>query len=192
MKQALGLGVAALASLILISPSAQAQDVQTGSDTSLEAPSSSDVMTEVKASSYVQETGMGDLFGVQSSELALKKSGNPQVRAYAQHVVRDHGALSRALDDALAAAKVDARPPASLDPEHQELLDTLKASTGPDFDRNYLRMQMDSHQDALRTQVDYRLHGGNAELQDYAAKATTVVQSHLSELGKISQGSLLP
>jgi putative membrane protein len=192
MKRAVVVGFAALASLILMSPMALAQDVETDTDSTLSAPSSSDVMTEVKASSYVQETGMGDLFGVQASELALKKSGNPQVRAFAQHVVRDHSTLSRALDDALAAAKVDAKPPASLDLEHQQLLDTLKASTGADFDRNYLKMQMDTHQDALRTQVDYRLHGGNAELQNYAAKATTVVQSHLSELGKISQGSLLP
>jgi putative membrane protein len=190
MKQAAVLGVAALASLILTPP--LAQEGKADSDTNLAAPPSSDVMTEIKASSYVQETGMGDLFGVQSSELALKKSGNPKVRAFAQHVVRDHGTLSRALTQAIAAAKVDAAPPAGLDPEHQQLLDTLKASTGADFDRNYLKMQMDTHQDALRAQVDYRLHGGNAELQSYAAKATTIVQSHLSELGKISQGALLP
>ena len=185
MKQVAILGGAFLASLILGAPPARAQDATV-------APSSSDVMAEVKAASYVQDTAMGDMFGVQSSELALRKSGNPQVRAFAQHVVRDHTALSQGLTQALAGAKVDVTPPASLDPEHQQLIDTLQASTGADFDRNYLKMQMDAHQDALRTQVDYRLHGGNAKLQDFAAKATTIMQSHLSELGRISQGSPLP
>jgi putative membrane protein len=187
MKQVAVLGGAILASLILMAPLARGQ---TGADTV--APSSSDAMAEVKATSYVQDTAMGDMFGLQSSELALRKSGNPQVRAFAQHVVRDHTVLSQGLKQALAGAKVDATPPSSLDPEHQQLIDTLQASTGADFDRNYLKMQMDAHQDALRTQVDYRLHGGNAKLQDFAAKATTIMQSHLSELGKISQGSPLP
>ena len=187
MRQVAVLGGAILASLMLGAFSVRAQDA-----TDTVAPSSSDAMAEVKATSYVQDTAMGDMFGVQSSELALRKSGNPQVRAFAQHVVRDHAALSRDLKQALAEAKVDVAPPASLDPEHQQLIDTLQASTGADFDRNYLKMQMDAHQDALRTQVDYRLHGGNAKLQDFAAKATNIMQSHLSELGKISQGSPLP
>jgi putative membrane protein len=184
MKQVASLGLVVLAGLMLSSGLARAQD-----DASV--PSGTDAAVEVKAASYVEQTAIGDMFEVESSELALRKSGNPQVRAFAQHMITDHATSSRELKQALRAAKVDAPVPTALDGEHQELLDTLQASTGADFDRNYLKMQMDGHQKALQTQVDYRLHGGNKELQDFATKATTMVQTHLSELGKISQGALL-
>jgi putative membrane protein len=186
MKQVANLGLAVLASLMLSSGLAWAQD-----DATVPEPSGSDAAVEVKATSYVEQTAMGDMFEVKSSELALSKSGNPQVRAFAQHMITDHAASSRELKQALTAAKVDVPVPTALDGEHQQLLDTLQASTGGDFDRNYLKMQMDGHQKALQTQVDYRLHGGNRELQDFATKATTMVQTRLSELGKISQGALL-
>ena len=52
-------------------------------------------------------------------------------------------------------------------------------------------MQMDGHQQDLQTQVDYRLHGDNPQLQDYAAKASMRVQTRMGQLGKISQGSML-
>src|SRR5262249_32890984 len=146
----------------------------------------------LKASSYVADSSQDDMFGVQSSKLALQKSGNPKVRAFAQHVLTDHAAFTKGLTQALTAAKVDAAPATSLDPQHQQFIDTLRASQGTDFDRKYLRMQLDAHQEALRTQVDYRLHGGNEKLQDFAADASAMVQRRLGELGRISQGSLLP
>jgi putative membrane protein len=186
MKQVANLGLAVLASLMLSSGLAWAQD-----DATVPEPSGTDAAVEVKATSYVEQTAMGDMFAAKSSELALSKSGNPQVRAFAQHMITDQATSSRELKQALGAAKIDAPLPTTLDGEHQQLLDTLQASTGADFDRNYLKMQMDGHQKALQTQVDYRLHGGNKELQDFATKATTMVQTHLSELGKITQGALL-
>jgi putative membrane protein len=186
MKQVASLGLVVLAGLMLSGGLARAQD-----DASVPEPSGTDAAVEVKATSYVEQTTIGDMFEAEASELALRKSGNPQVRAFAQHMITDHATSSRELKQALSAAKVDVAVPTALDGEHQQLLDTLRASTGVDFDRNYLKMQMDGHQKALQTQVDYRLHGGNKELQDFATKATTMVQTHLSELGKISQGALL-
>ena len=145
----------------------------------------------MKAKSYVQQTTVDDLFAAQSSELALQKSKNPQVRSFAKDVLKDHMDSSRELKQTLAVAKVDANPASGLDPEHQQLIDSLKSSSGGDFDRKYLKMQMEGHQQALETQVDYRLHGDNPKLQDYAARASTMVQSRMGQLGKISQGSML-
>ncbi len=154
------------------------------------APNVMDATVEVKAASYVQETGINNLFAVKSSELALKKSRDPKVRRFAERTLKDNEAATTELKQAVAAAKVDAAPPNSLDGERQSMLDQLQSASGADFDRSYLQMQMQNAQDSLRTQVDYRMHGGNAKLQSYATSASTRAQTRLSELGKISQGQL--
>jgi putative membrane protein len=184
MKQVAKLAAIAIAALA-IAGGVRAQDSTTT------APSVMDATAEVKAKSYVQQTAVDDLFAAQSSELALKKSTNPQVRSFAKNLLKDHATASQELKQTLQTAKVDAAPPSVLDPEHQQLLDTLKSSSGGEFDRKYLKMQMDGHQQDLQTQVDYRLHGDNPQLQDYAAKASMRVQTRMGQLGKISQGSML-
>jgi putative membrane protein len=184
MRQLARLGTLAFAALVMVS-GVRAQDSGTT------APSVMDATAEVKAKSYVEQTAVNDLFAAQSSELALKKSTNPQVRSFAKNVLKDHVSASQELKQTLQSAKVDVAPPDALDPEHQQLLDTLKSASGGDFDRKYLKMQMDGHQQDLQTQVDYRLHGDNPKLQDYAAKASIMVQSRMGQLGKISQGSML-
>ncbi|HXU59066.1 MAG TPA: DUF4142 domain-containing protein, partial [Verrucomicrobiae bacterium] len=125
MKQVANLGLVVLASLMLSSGLARAQD-----DATVPEPSGTDAAVEVKAASYVEQTVIGDMFEVKASELALRKSGNPQVRAFAQHMITDHATASRELKQALSAAKVDVAVPTVLDGEHQQLLDTLQASTG--------------------------------------------------------------
>ena len=185
MRQVARLAAIAFAALATANGSGHAQDSATS------APSVMDATAEVKAKSYVQQTAVDDLFAAQSSELALRKSTNPQVRSFAKNVLKDHATSSRELKQTLENAKLDAAPPSALDPEHQRLLDALNSSSGGDFDRKYLKMQMEGHQQALETQVDYRLHGDNPKLQDYAARASMMVQSRMGELGKISQGSML-
>src|SRR5438034_145503 len=180
MRQRSGFLAIAVAALALLGGASRAQDTTTT------APSVMDATAEVKAKSYVQQTTVDDLFAAQSSELALQKSKNPQIRSFAKNVLKDHQDSSRELKQTLEVAKVDAPPANALDPEHQQLIDSLKSSSGGEFDRKYLKMQMEGHQQALETQVDYRLHGDNPKLQDYAARASTMVQSRMGQLGKIS------
>ena len=179
------LGAAALAGIALAA-TVQAQESPTTT-----APTVMDATLVVKATSYVEQTAQAGMFEVQSSELALRKSASPQVRAFAVRMVKDHAAAKEKLKQVLAAAKLDVAPPTALDPEHSQMLETLEAASGADFDRAYLKMQTDGHQEALRTQLDYRLHGGSQALQKFADEAATMAQDHLSMLGKISQSTQL-
>src|SRR5262249_41959645 len=99
MSQVAKLAITAIAALAI------AGDIR-AQDSTTTAPSVMDATAEVKAKSYVQQTAVDDLFAAQSSELALKKSTNPQVRSFAKNVLKDHAAASQELKQTLQVARV--------------------------------------------------------------------------------------
>lgn len=139
---------------------------------------------------YVAAAAAGDLFEIQSSELALKHSQNPEVRAFAEKMIADHRATSRNLNVALAETGAMAPVSPALNSPQREMLDGLRksATTRPseDFDSLYLDQQRTAHRDALN------LHMGMAEnelmppaLREFAGATATKVQEHHDMLMKM-------
>src|SRR5438132_1147333 len=78
-----------------------------------------------KPADFVQKASEAGMFEVKSSQLALKLSKNPEVRAFAQAMIRDHEKADAAL---AATAKASAFEPAiALDQNYQGKLDQLRA-----------------------------------------------------------------
>lgn len=91
---------------------------------------------------------------IETSQLALERSQNANVRQFAQRMVRDHTALQQAQDQMMAARRMT--------PEHNALslamtrnleptLAHLRQLSGAEFDRAYIAMQKNAHQQALTT-----------------------------------------
>ncbi|ASN80354.1 DUF4142 domain-containing protein [Deinococcus ficus] len=100
---------------------------------------------------FAQQAASGDLFEIQSSQLALTRAASPDVRAYAQQLIADHTAASQRLK-ALASGLQVPLPTAPQRP-HAALLTQLGTLQGAAFDQAYMAAQLTAHEQAVN------LHG---------------------------------
>jgi putative membrane protein len=136
---------------------------------------------------YIQQTTIGDLFKVEASKLALEKTKDANIRAFAQAVIEEHGKSNRRLKDLVANAQLESQLPTGLDKDHDAKLDELRKVDGPAFDRTYLDMLLKGHENALTLHQTYA-RGGQAEaLRTFAASAGEAVERHLVELRSLTK-----
>jgi putative membrane protein len=164
----------------------QAAD-NTGTTSSTSSKSSSmtdkakDAVTPKKgAGDYVTKASIGDMFEIQSSQLAASRATNPAIKDFANMMVKDHTDSSQKVKD--AAAKANIQPASALDKSHQKMLDDLKKASADKFDKMYLDDQGKAHREALSLHQKYAKSGDNADLKAAAAQIAPVVQSHIDHL----------
>lgn len=131
-----------------------------------------------QAMPYLFRAGESDVFEITSSQIALMRSQNPQVRAFATMLTDHH---SRTTNLALAAAKSAGvtPPPPVLTPPKRAMIDQLYAAPAGEFDRVYIGQQVPAHQAALNLHGSYASTGDTPQLQATARGAVPIVTSHL-------------
>jgi putative membrane protein len=120
---------------------------------------------------------------VQISQLALEKSQNERVRQFAERMVQDHTAANQRLSS-LAEAGGNS-PPTEMDQKHHAMLQQLSQLSGEEFDRQYMRGQVQDHQTAVQ------LFGSEATqpsgpVDALAGELLPALQEHLQMAQEIS------
>jgi putative membrane protein len=134
---------------------------------------------------FVKKAAISDMFEIQSSQLALTKQPDADTKPFAEKMVSDHRKTSTELKALVDSGKVKANLPAALDPEHQKILDELKAKDGKDFDRQYDQIQIKAHRDAVSLFDTYSKSGENPELKRWAATTLPHLKEHLTMAEKL-------
>lgn len=133
----------------------------------------------LSASAYVAMASSIDLFQVKSAELALERAQDPANRAFAERALSAHQGTSAQLS--MAGRRLNLLPGATLDPQHQAMLDALQA-TG-DFDNIYRAQQNIVLQEGVRLHSNYAKSGSSPTLRPVAANAESVMKANLQALG---------
>lgn len=131
----------------------------------------------ILAQEFVNQAGSGGLFEVSSSELALQRSQDEGIRAFAETMIRDHTANSG--DLAAMATNQGLLIPDKLGPPHAAMLEEIEAASGADFDAAYARNQVAAHEAAVALYGSYAEGGDNDLLIGYARESLPVLQQHL-------------
>lgn len=131
------------------------------------------------APGYTTMAASGDQFEIQSSQLALQMSQNPAVRAFAQMLINDHMRMSQQMVATAQAAGLNPPPPVLL-PQHQAMLDQLRAAAPGTFDTAFRDVQINAHQQALALHQNYAASGDVPALRNLAAGAVPAIQAHLT------------
>jgi putative membrane protein len=121
---------------------------------------------------------------IETSQLALKKSRNNDVRRFAAMMVHDHQSARELGRDLARKLHVTPTPPGrdfALYKDHVAAMKALRASTGKAFDRAYVDHEVAYHQaviDAVSTQLLPATK--NAELRALEEKVAPNFQAHLA------------
>lgn len=136
-----------------------------------------------QADAFLFHAGAGDVYEITSSIMAMQKSRNADVRAFASMLIADHTNLTNIALATAAGANV-MPPPPELSPMQKDMVAQLSAS-GANFDRVYLQQQMTAHQQALALMQGYASAGDVPALRQAASQAVPTVQGHIAQLQRM-------
>ena len=103
---------------------------------------------------FVHDVAIKNMAEVELSRMSLDKATSPDIKAFAQMMVDDHGAAGNKLKSVVSGHPIDW--PAQLDDERRKSADELAKRQGADFDRHYVEAMVEGHED-LAAKLESRL-----------------------------------
>lgn len=136
---------------------------------------------EAAAPDFVNKAAVSDMFEVESSKIALERTKNSGIKAFAQMMVDAHTRTTEDLKAAIAGSGLAITPPTALPDDKMSALADLRSASADDFDKKYMDAQVDGHQAALDLMTRYAQDGDNASLKAAATATAPIVQQHLDK-----------
>jgi putative membrane protein len=128
---------------------------------------------------------------VQTSQVALKKSRNREVRQFAAMMVRDHQAVRKLGRDLAHKLHVTPTPPGkdfALSRDHESAMRTLRSTKGRAFDRAYIDHEVSYHQAVIDAVSGQLLPATkNAELKALEEQVAPNFQAHLAAAKEVQR-----
>jgi putative membrane protein len=131
---------------------------------------------------FVCEAAKGGGIEISLSQLALEKSGNPDIHHFAERMVKDHGKANDELAH-LASQKGAVFPDISSD--QKEMADKFRSYSGAEFDKAYVKQMVRDHEKTVEL---FQKEAGDAEdpdLKDWVVKTLPTLQEHLDMAHKL-------
>jgi putative membrane protein len=134
-------------------------------------------------SDFVKKAAKGNLTEIDLGRLAARKAVSPEVKQFADRMIRDHSKANRELT-ALAASKgVDVPKSAPLSEDASAM--HLKMLSGKSFDEAYVKMMVEDHKEDV---ADFQKESESAtdpDVKNFVSKTLPVLQSHLDKITQI-------
>lgn len=133
---------------------------------------------------FVTRASTANLFAIAESRLALERTSEPKVKAFARQMIDAHRTAQAELR--IATEKSGARVSTSLSLDDQTRLAALQRQSGTNFDKAYVADQGEIHSNALTLYADYMLLGDNEKLKALAIKMIPIDEAQLRTIQAIS------
>ncbi len=122
---------------------------------------------------------------VAAGQMALRKSSNPAVRAFAQKMIEDHSKANSELIRVTGLSGIAiAKSPT---PEQQSAAARLDALGGSAFDRAYVALQLEDHRKAVALFNDEATNAVDVDLKSFAAKTVQILEMHLKHVESLAR-----
>lgn len=128
---------------------------------------------------FVTTAAAANQFEIASSRLALLKSFNPKIRAFAAKMITDHSRIGTEFVAALGKAKTGIVPPEGLGADLDAIMTRLRGTYGPAFEAEYVAAQTKGHQAAVGLFAGYAKGGANPVMRTFAKATLPTIEMHL-------------
>lgn len=126
---------------------------------------------------FFENIAQANLAEIEAGKLALEKSQNAEIKAFAQKMIDDHGKALQELQ-ALAQRK-SITLPTEPDMAHRTLITGMKALSGDTFDHQYIaRAGVGDHKRTHELLTKVKTETKDADLRAYAEKTLPAVDMH--------------
>jgi putative membrane protein len=126
---------------------------------------------------FVQKAGEGGMAEVEISKLAASKAQSPDVKKFAEQMVKDHGKANTELTG--IAKQKSLEVPKSVSAEHKAGMEKLKSASGAEFDATYMAMMKKDHDKTVALfNAASNSSSVDPELQAFAKKTLPTLEHH--------------
>lgn len=125
---------------------------------------------------FIQNGLEGGLTEIKASGLAITNSSNPRVLSLAKMMINDHTNAGNQLEKIKADKDVMAED--RINTPHMEMIHALSEKKGADFDKAYVQMMVDDHENAVEL-FAAATRNNSPEIEDFAKKTLPTIQMHL-------------
>lgn len=134
---------------------------------------------------FIVKASQGNKAEVELAQLAIEKASNPEVKKFAEQIVKDHSKANQKLNG--IAKKKGVSIPENLSEEALQLKNTLAALNGAEFDRQYMSAMVDDHQKDIDEFQNEKKLGKDADVKRFAAQSLPTLKRHLGMAQSIDQ-----
>ena len=124
---------------------------------------------------FVKKAAQGGMTEVEVAKVASSKTQNPEIRSFAQKMVKDHSAANQEL--ASLAKSKGLQVPATLDAEHKGVVQKLSAKSGADFDAAYSQQMKMDHEKTIAL-FEGATKSSDPDLAAFAKKTLPTLKEH--------------
>lgn len=135
-------------------------------------------------STFVMKAAIGGMTEVQGGQTAQQSAQNDRVKNFGQMMVNDHSKANQQLQS-LAAAK-GLTLPADLPASKQKMLTTMKSMQGAAFDKHYMGMMVDDHQEDVADFEKQANSASDPDVRSFASQTLPVLKKHLDSAKAIN------
>lgn len=138
-----------------------------------------------KSGKWVTEAAGGGMMEVALGQTAQQQAASQRVKDFGAMMVRDH---TQANDDlkAIANAK-NFSLPATMPEKHQKHVDDLTKKQGKDFDKAYMKMMVNDHEEDVKKFEKAASDATDPAIKDFAARTLPVLRMHLDSAKAINK-----
>jgi len=128
--------------------------------------------------SFLKKVAANGSAEVEVAQLARQKAMRDEVKQFADRMVQDH---TKANDQVTALARSSGvELPAGPDKEHAKKMRKLEKLTGADFDREYMHMMVEDHEDAVKAFKREAKAKHPNDVTNFASSTLPTLEDHLA------------
>lgn len=150
-------------------------------------PSSNDTVKEVDETDrkFMQEAAIGNEAEIQLGQMAQQKAASPEVKSFGERMIKDHSSADDKLKNIAQSQHISL--PVALDPQHKNQAAALSRLSGPQFDKEYVKLMVQEHSKDVSKFQQEAAQAHDDTVKQFAAGTLPVLQSHLNEAKQIDQ-----
>jgi len=136
---------------------------------------------------FVIKAASSGMHEVELGQLAKTNAASPEVKKFGERMVEDHGKANKELMEIAKGANIGV--PAKMLDEHQKMVDKFKKLRGAEFDREYTKHAVESHEKSVELFTNASKNLKDAKLRAFAGKTLPTVKEHLEHAKKLDKGA---
>jgi putative membrane protein len=167
IAEAVAMKALTLACVIALALGTTVVSAQTMNNPATTGPSPKEIAASATVPStkaFVETAAAANQFEIASSELALTKTKNPEIVAFANKMIQ---------------AKTGLSIPPGLGADLDKIMARLKSEDGTTFESDYIAVQTKGHQDAVGLFAGYAKGGDNPVMLAFAKNTLPTIEMHL-------------
>lgn len=126
---------------------------------------------------FIMEAAMGSMLEVELGRIAAQQGASDSVKQFGQMMVDHHQKANQEL--MTLASNKGITLPTALGEKHQRQMTKLQGMSGAEFDREYSKLMVKEHREAVDDFEDEISKGSDPDLKAFAGKALPNLQEHL-------------